>query len=169
MRRPSLAATVLVLLLSLALPACGSADTTGTGGGATSSAQPGDAGASAKGGVALKSIGRFDQPVYVTGAPGFPQLLFVVEQPGKIIVLKNGKRLGRPFLNITGPVNDGGEQGLLSVAFPPNYAQSKRFYVFYTAASGAITVDEFRLGSATRALPGSRRNVISIPHAENEN
>jgi len=169
MRRPSLLATVLVVLASLSLPACGSADTTtgsaGTSGGATGT----DAAASAKRGVALKRIGSFVEPVYVTGAPGFPQLLFVVEQRGQIVVLKNGKRLGKPFLDLRGPVNDGGEQGLLSVAFPPDYARSKRFYVYYTAASGAITVDEFRRGSATRALAGSRRNVISVPHAENEN
>ncbi|MDX6622617.1 MAG: hypothetical protein QOE75_549 [Solirubrobacterales bacterium] len=166
MRRPSLLATALVVLASLALPACGSADTT-TEPALTSPA--GGAGASAKRGVALKSIGRFDEPVYVTGAPAFPRLLFVVEQGGRIVVLNNGKRLATPFLDIRGPVNDGGEQGLLSVAFPPDYARSKRFYVYYTAANGAITVDEFRRGGATRALPGSRRNVIAIPHAENEN
>lgn len=166
MRRPSLLATVLVVLATLALPACGSAETTtertlvSPGGGAEPSAQSG---------VALKRIGNFSEPVYVTGAPGFPQLLFVVEQGGRIVVLKNGKRLAAPFLDIRGPVNDGGEQGLLSVAFPPDYARSKRFYVYYTAANGAITVDEFRRGGATRALPGSRRNVIAIPHAENEN
>lgn len=169
MRRPSLLATVLVVLASLALPACGSAETTtgpaapGTGGDAEVGAT-----ASAKG-VALKRVGNFSEPVYVTGAPGFPQLLFVVEQSGRIVVLNNGRKLARPFLDIRGPVNDGGEQGLLSVAFPPDYAQSRRFYVYYTAASGAITVDEFRRASATRALPGSRRNVIAIPHAENEN
>jgi glucose/arabinose dehydrogenase len=165
MRRPSLLAAVLALL-SLALPACGSADTTeGTGSGGTGD---GDAATSANGGVALKRIGSFDQPVYVTGAPGFPQLLFVVEQPGRIVVLKNGKRLAKPFLNVSG-VTYGGEQGLLSMAFPPDYAQSGRFYVYYTGARGSIRVDEFRRGGATRALPGSRRNVIAIPHAENSN
>lgn len=169
MRRPSLLATALVVLASLGLPACGSADTT-TAPAVTGPNEKGvDANASARRGVALKRIGNFSEPVYVTGAPGFPQLLFVVEQSGRIVVLKNGRRLAQPFLDIRGPVNDGGEQGLLSVAFPPNYAQSKRFYVYYTAASGAITVDEFRRASATRALAGSRRNVIRIPHAENEN
>ncbi len=169
MRRPSLLATALVVLASLGLPACGSADTTdGLAGTESAGAQDGAA-TSAKRGVALKRIGSFTEPVYVTGAPGFPRLLFVVEQSGRIVVLKNGKRLAKPFLDIRGPVNDGGEQGLLSVAFPPDYARSKRFYVYYTAASGAITVDEFRRASATRALPGSRRTVISIPHAENEN
>jgi len=168
MRRPALIATLLVCLLALALPACGSADSTETGGDDAATAGAGAA-ASAKRGVALKRIGNFSEPVYVSGAPGFPQLLFVVEQGGRIVVLKNGKRLGTPFLDIGGPVTAGGEQGLLSVAFPPDYAASKRFYVYYTGANGAIVVDEFRRAGATRALPGSRRNVITIPHAENTN
>ncbi len=169
MRRPRLIATLLVASLLLALPACGSAADT-TGGGEAPTARDGtEAAASAKRGVALKRIGSFDQPVYASGAPGAPRLLFVVEQPGRIVVLKNGKRLGRPFLDLRGRVTYGGEQGLLSVAFPPDYARSGRFYVYYTGARGAITVDEFRRGSATRALPGSRRNVITIPHAANTN
>ena len=166
MRRPFLAATLLTALLaSLALPACGSADSISQSGGPATT----DTAARAKGGVALKSIGRFDQPVYVTGAPGFPRLLFVVEQAGTVEVLRGGRRLGKPFLDISGRVNFEGERGLLSIAFPPDYAQSKRFYVYYTDAAGSIRVDEFKRGSATRALAGSRRGVISIPHAENSN
>ena len=169
MRRPLLATLVAVGLM-LALPACGSADDDGgprTGNGASAGNGAGEgngAGASARPGVALKRIGNFEAPVFVTGAPGYPRLLFVVEQPGRIVVLKNGRRLARPFLDIRGRVTAGGEQGLLSVAFPPDYRSSGRFYVYYTGAGGAITVDEFRRGSATRALPTSRRQVIAIPH-----
>ena len=83
----------------------------------------------------LKRVGAFDAPVYVTGAPGFPRLLFVVEQPGRIAVLKHGHRAGA-FLDIEGLVDYGGERGLLSVAFPPDYARSKRFYVYYTDSNG---------------------------------
>jgi glucose/arabinose dehydrogenase len=152
-------------LLTLALPACGSAsDSSATG--ARSSApkeRP------AKGGVALKKVGSFDQPVYVAGAPGFPQLLFVVEQPGRIAVLRGGHRLHKPFLDIRGEVSYGGERGLLSVAFPPNYAQSRRFYVYYTDNAGNIRIDEFKRASATRAAVSSRRKVIVIPHPVNAN
>jgi glucose/arabinose dehydrogenase len=169
MRRPSLLATLLaVLIASLALPACGSADSTAPGGENAAGASTGAA-ASAKGGVALKSIGRFEQPVYVTGAPGFPELLFVVEQAGKVQVLKNGRRLATPFLNLSGPVQFEGERGLLSIAFPPDYAQSKLFYAYYTDAAGSIRVDEFKRVSPTRAMSNTRRSVISIPHAENSN
>ena len=60
----------------------------------------------------------------------------------------------------------GGERGLLSIAFPPDYASSGRFYVYYTARSpdGAMTIAEFRRASADRAAPASRRIVLSIPH-----
>jgi glucose/arabinose dehydrogenase len=163
--KASRASALLAALLTLALPACGSAqDRTQT----QDVPRAGDAGAArAKGGVALKRIGSFDNPVYVTGAPGFPKLLFVVEQPGRVMVLQGKQR--RVFLDIRDLVSYGGEQGLLSIAFPPDYARSKRFYVYYTDGDGAIRVDEFRRSSATRASRGSRRAVIDIPHAENTN
>jgi glucose/arabinose dehydrogenase len=147
--------------LTLALPACGAADDQGQD-------TDGRAAASANRGVGLKKIGSFDAPVYVTGAPGFPKLLFVVEQPGRIVVLKGGRRAGT-FLDIRGLVEYGGERGLLSVAFPPDYARSKRFYVYYTDHDGAIRVDEFQRRTATRAAAGSRREVIRIPHPVNAN
>lgn len=167
-RRASRASTVaatLALLSALALPACGSASD-------REASAPGrgtrdEASASARRGVALKKIGSFDAPVHVTGAPGFPKLLFVVEQPGRILALQGGSR--RTFLDIRGLVSYGGEEGLLSVAFPPDYARSKRFYVYYTDNAGDIRIDEFRRRTATRADPGSRREVIRIPHPANSN
>jgi glucose/arabinose dehydrogenase len=120
--------------------------------------------------VGLKKIGSFDHPVYVTGAPGFPKLLFVVEQPGRIAVLRGGHRLPHPFLDLRGAVGfDGAERGLLSVAFPPDYPRSRRFYVYYNDNAGNIRVDELRRASATRAARGSRREVIGIPHPVNAN
>jgi glucose/arabinose dehydrogenase len=156
MRRRLAAATASIALLALGLPACGSAEQHE----ATPSKQ--------KSGVGLKRIGNFDNPVYVTGAPGFPKLLFVVEQPGRIEVLNGGRRAGT-FLDLRADVGYGGERGLLSLAFPPDYPQSKRLYVYYTDKAGNIRIDEFKRGSATRADPGSRRQVISIPHPVNAN
>ena len=74
-------------------------------------------------------------------------------------MLRGGRRLGRPFLDICGLVAFGGERGLLSIAFPPDYAQSGRFYVYYTDNSGNIRVDEFQRAQrdpgrrAARAAP----------------
>ena len=68
MRRLSVVSLLIAALLALGLPACGSASQPGRG----------EPSPRAKGGIGLKKIGRFDHPVYVAGAPGFPSLLFVV-------------------------------------------------------------------------------------------
>jgi glucose/arabinose dehydrogenase len=147
----------LAVLLTLALPACGSA-------------RPSQqAKARGAGGISLKKIGNFDHPVYIAGAPGFPKLLFVVEQPGRVSVLRNGHALPQPFLDLRRKVGDGGERGLLSIAFPPDYAASGSFYVYYNDTAGNIRIDEFKRRSPTRAAPGSQREVIGIPHPVNAN
>jgi len=158
-RRASALSTLVAGLLALSLPACGSAQ------------EPPDRGERPGGGngVALKRIGSFDAPVYVTAAPGFPRLLFVVEQPGRVVVLSGGRQLPRPFLDLGGKVNYGGEEGLLSIAFPPDYRQSGRFYVYYNDRAGDIRIDEFKRRGPTRADPASRRQVIVIPHPVNSN
>jgi glucose/arabinose dehydrogenase len=157
-KRRAASSIVLSALALVALPACGTAQQHG--------AEPSKA---KRGGLALKRIGSFDEPTYVAGAPGFPQLLFVVEQDGKVEALRKGRRVGHPFLDIRGLVGAGGERGLLSIAFPPNYRESGRLYVYYTDNAGNIRVDEFKRGSPTRALRGSRRTVIEVPHPVNAN
>ncbi len=156
-----LPAGIIAALLGLALPACGSARPS-----------EGEDAAPRQGarGVALKRVGSFDHPVYVTGAPGFPRLLFVVEQPGRVSVLNGGRRLGHPFLDLRGTVGyDEAERGLLSIAFPPDYRASRRFYVYYNDNDGNVRVDEFKRRSPGRAAPGSQRHVIEIPHPVNAN
>lgn len=75
-------------------------------------------------------------PVYLTAPPDDPRL-FIVEKPGRIRIVKGGTLLETPFLDITDRVNDaGGEQGLLGLAFHPEYADNGWFYVNYTAAGG---------------------------------
>ena len=169
MRRASAASTLIAVLLSLALPACGSADQPSGEERSGGTTDAGEATASKPSGVALKRIGRFEEPVYVSGAPGFPRLLFVVEQEGRVQVLSGGRRLPRPFLDLRSLVGAGGERGLLSIAFPPDYRRSGRFYVYYTDNAGAIRVDELRRRGPTRAARGSRRAVIRIPHPVNAN
>jgi glucose/arabinose dehydrogenase len=165
MERSARAAVVAVALTVAALQSCGAGENDG---GITDRA-PSVASKARKSGVALKRIGSFDNPVYVAGAPGFRELLFVVEQPGRVRVLRGGRRLRRPFLDISGLVGFGGERGLLSIAFPPDYRRSRRLYVYYTDRQGDIRVDEFKRRTATRVARGSRRPVIEIPHRENSN
>jgi glucose/arabinose dehydrogenase len=98
---------------------------------------------------------------------------------GRIQVLLDENRLSPPFLDIRDLVRSqpdpgaNGEQGLLSVAFPPNYAESRRFYVFFTNNSGALEIDEFQRSttSSVQANRASRRVVLVIPHpgAQNHN
>jgi glucose/arabinose dehydrogenase len=142
---------------------------TACGAGGSDEDRRGVAQQSARGGVGLKRIGSFDAPVYIAGAPGFPKLLFVVEQGGTVRVLRGGRRMPGAFLDIGGLVSAGDERGLLSIAFPPDYRQSRRFYVYYTDAEGDIRVDELKRKSATRAARGSRRALIEIPHQTNSN
>ena len=168
MGRPAVAGLLAAAISLFALPACGSArdrQPTQPAAGGQRDATP----SKKRAGVALKRIGAFDEPVYVAGAPGFPRLLFVVEQQGRVVALRNGRRLNRPFLDIRGLVGYGGERGLLSIAFPPGYKQSRRFYVYYTDARGDIRVDEFRRRGPARGARGSRRPVIAIPHREFSN
>jgi len=86
----------------------------------------------------------FDHPVHVNHAGD--ARLFVVEQPGWIQIIKNGAKLGTAFLDITDRVRypgGVGEQGLLSVAFPPDYSSSGRFYVYYTNESKNLVISRF--------------------------
>ncbi len=110
----------------------------------------------------LDLVGRFDSPVYVTAPPGDDRL-FVVEQPGRVKVVRDGRTLPAPFLDIARDVRSGGEQGLLSVAFAPDYARSGRFYVDYTDRSGDTRVVEYQVSDdPDRADPATRRELLYI-------
>ena len=100
-------------------------------------------------------------PLYVTGIPSEPGRLYVVEQPGRIVVLDRGRLRAEPFLDIRGLVRSGGEQGLLSVAFAPDYAKSRRFYVDYTDTNGDTRVVEYQ-SDGTRAIPSSARQLLFV-------
>lgn len=133
-------------------------------------ARPGAAPAQSRG-VRLVRVGTFESPTYVTAPPGDRRRVFVVEQRGTIRVIRGGRILRRPFLDIRGSVKAGGEQGLLSMAFAPDYARSRRFYVYFTDPGGDIRVQEFRRSrsSSDRADRRTRRAVISQEHSQFSN
>jgi glucose/arabinose dehydrogenase len=85
-----------------------------------------------------------DAPVHAAAAPGEPGRLYVVERAGRIRVLEGGRVLPRPFLDISADVTSGGEQGLLSIAFHPDYAENGLFYVDFTDLGGDTRVVELR-------------------------
>lgn len=78
--------------------------------------------------LGLKKIGQFDNPVYMTEAGGNT---YLVEQTGKVLVKSPGQGW-QTFLDVTGKTTFSGEQGLLSIAFSPNWDRDKLFYVYYT-------------------------------------
>jgi glucose/arabinose dehydrogenase len=116
------------------------------------------------GGLGLsKIVDGLNQPVFVTNA-GDPRL-FVVEKTGRIRILKlidgTWRRKGT-FLDLRGKVSTGYEQGLLGLAFAPDYASSGRFYVDYTNTGGDTIVAEYRRSTASRADPNSARRVLKV-------
>jgi glucose/arabinose dehydrogenase len=117
-------------------------------------------------GVRLRRLGVFSSPVYVTSPPGDRRRQFVVEQDGRVMVVRDGRKLDTPFLDIRAKVTAGGEQGLLSIAFPPDYAAGGRFYVYYTDTSGDQRIVEYRRQDGDRADPGSARLVLRMADSE---
>jgi len=169
MRRASLSLTLIAVVAALA--ACNgdeAQEPTGAAGipaGPVAGDDPTRAAASKT--VRLSRIGSFDQPTYVAAPAGDRTRLFVTEQPGTIRLLVNRKKRSRPFLDLRDDVNCCGERGLLSMAFAPDYADSGRFYVYFTGNDGDIRVQQFRRssGDANVADRGSRREVVRIEHS----
>src|SRR3954452_7585544 len=162
MRPLGLAATGAVL----ALCACGGSSEEAPARsepGSTATTSPAQA---AAGRLRLVTVGSFEQPLYVTAPPGDRRRIFVVEKGGTIRVVRGGRKLATPFLDLRGKVSTGSEQGLLSMAFAPDYASSGRFYVDYTDTSGNSHVVEYRRASADRANPGSAREILSQQQPE---
>lgn len=106
--------------------------------------------------------GGLGDALYVTGAPGQPNRLFVVQQSGRIRILDAGRLLPRPFLDVSRIISAGGERGLLGLAFHPDYATNGRFYVNYTDRAGDTRVVEYRRASADRAAAASARRVLRV-------
>jgi len=81
-------------------------------------------------------------PLYLT-TPAGDSRLFVVEQAGRIRVVKNGQLLTTPYLDIRSKLTSGGERGLLGLAFHPNFATNGFFYVNYTDLNGNTEIERY--------------------------
>jgi len=141
---------------------CGGGDDTGTetaSPGTTATTPKGDVG-SGRGGVELTEIGEFDLPLYVTQPRGDGPDIYVVEQGGTVQrVAPDGSR--STFLDVSGEIVSGGEQGLLSIAFAPDYADSGLFYVDYTNRDGDTRVVEYRAEDG-EVDPSSARTLLAV-------
>jgi glucose/arabinose dehydrogenase len=100
-------------------------------------------------------------PLFVAAPPGDDRL-FVVEQGGRILLLRDGEVIGT-FLDLTGEISYGGEQGLLGLAFHPGYPDDGRFYVDYTDRQGDTVIAEYRVSADPDAAePDSRRVLLTV-------
>jgi hypothetical protein len=119
---------------------------------------------SALAGLGIVRVARgFERPVYVTAPASELSRLYVVEQEGRVLVVQNGRRLARPFLDIRSRVgSESSEQGLLSLAFHPAYRTNGRFYVNYTDRQGDTRVVEYRVRNG-RVQTASARRLLYVP------
>ncbi len=114
--------------------------------------------------VLTRLVGGLESPVHITHAGDGSGRLFVVEQVGRIRILRDGDVLERPFLDIADRVSCCGERGLLSVAFPPGYASGGHFYVNYTDRSGTTVVARYSVGSDSDVADrDSEEILVTIP------
>jgi glucose/arabinose dehydrogenase len=107
----------------------------------------------------------------VTAAPRDTGRVFVVEQAGRIRIVKHGTLLTAPFLDLTGRVSTGGEDGMLGLAFASDYSMSGIFYVSFTSTAGDLRVERYHVSAnpdsadpATASLVFSQMLSSNIHH-----
>ncbi len=170
--QPTLRVLVAAMAVLLALSACSAAPPPGSGAGdrLASASEPGstipplDTGPDA---VALEHFAAgLDAPIGITNAGDGSGRLFVNERGGRVrIVEADGALRADPFVDLAAVVTAGGEQGLLGLAFHPDFATNRRLFVYYTAAGDAAdTLAELTADpDGTRADPATLRVLAAIP------
>lgn len=115
--------------------------------------------------ISLEEFATLANPTEITASPTNDNRIFVVQQSGTIkIVNPNGNVEATNFLSITDRVNFSGEMGLLGLAFHPDFATNRYFYVYYNRAGRTITVSRFTANSANpnTADPSTEKIMLSI-------
>ncbi len=140
-------AWLLLALLMLALSAC-------SGGGRAES------------GIELELVvDGLTKPLFVTHAGDQSDRLFVLEQPGRVRLIEGGELLDEPFVDLTDRVlSKGNEQGLLGLAFDPDYETNGIFYLHYTGSEGETVIARFRRDGQDprKADPASQQVILTI-------
>jgi Ca2+-binding RTX toxin-like protein len=120
--------------------------------------------------TATRVASSLSQPLLVTSAPDNPNRLFIVEKGGliKILDLATGAVDPQTFLDVSDQISTEGEQGLLGLAFPPDYAENGRFYVYLSNADGDSEVRQYRVfaNDPTRADAASGKVVLTFDQPE---
>jgi hypothetical protein len=155
-----------VALALLPLAGCG-----GGGGATAAGGGAGTPGASCAAGAPVAQVASLAARLVVSGlrnpldlqsVPGDRRRLYVVEQGGRIRVVRDGQLSAAPFLDVSDRISSGGERGLLGLAFHPRFAANGRLFVNYTDRAGDTHLAEFRAGSADAADPASERTLLVV-------
>ena len=154
---------IVTLISAVVVAACSpsASPSTSAAGGASGSFEP--SGVTVNVAVAVNG---FDSPLDVTNAGDGSGRLFVVEQAGRIRLVKGGALVERPFLDITGRIASGGERGLLGLAFHPDYPTDPRFFVNYTDRDGNTVVSQFTVSGADPDLGDPDSEVVLMHIAQ---
>lgn len=146
---------------ALFLSGCGSGAAAPVGGDPGGGAGGGGTNGGPQLGVQLVAEG-LSNPVFLT-APAGDDRLFIVEQPGRIRIVKAGSLLAVPFLDLQQRVSGGGERGLLSIAFHPDYATNGHFYVDYTDLDGDTQLERYTVSTdPDRADPATAEPILRV-------
>ena len=116
--------------------------------------------------IALKPVVTqgLSQPLYLTEPPDGTGRLFLLEQAGRIRIIVNGALITRPFLDISHLALLGYEQGLLGLAFHPNYKQNGRYIINYTRVpDGATVIAEYRASKDPNVSESAEKIILIIP------
>lgn len=157
----------------------GTAGSAGTGGGAAgggSSMLSCDAPSGSVPALKLTTIVNkgLSGPLLAKSAPGDTSRLYVVEQSGKIKIIKDGTLAATPFVDLAGRLVTGSERGLLGLAFHPDFANNKRVFVHYSGKAsvhpgtkdGDTIIAELKATSADAADPGTAQTVLTVSQPE---
>ena len=101
-------------------------------------------------------------PVDLQAVPGDTSRVFIVEQTGRIRIAKNGVLLARPFLDVTALVSGDSEQGLLGLAFHPQYATNGRFFIHYTDLAGDTRLAAYQVSSDPDSANPAETPILSV-------
>jgi glucose/arabinose dehydrogenase len=105
-------------------------------------------------------INNISAPVDIKNAHDGSNRLFIVQQSGIISIYKNGSLLSTPFLNVSNLVRYISEQGLLSMAFPPNYKQVGYFFIYYNARNENVTLARYKVSASNPDVADPSSGVI---------
>ncbi len=162
--------TSLLVMLSTVVPATASGPPPGD---RTATIEPAaiEPAALTSGQLALVRVtGGLSSPLGVTNAGDGSGRLFVVERGGRVRVVKGGTLQSGFFLDVGSRIVDGGEQGLLGLAFHPDFATNRYLYTYYTRPGGDIVIARMRANAArTSASLATEQVLLVIEHSENSN